>query len=279
MIRDRAVCLGPQQLLEFSAADQAGVNVYSRAQYVNVGNQLSQLTTSGAKDAVCSVCQTGSTTQFPLTVHGRNDCPTDFVLDYKGYIMAESFNRFRTEFICMDSAMEAVACAGCDANKGALYPTETEDSLQGYTDGMEVTCAQCSSSAGPTYVRWGRSTCPAAATLVYAGRAAGADGMALRLASSATCPAPAFAPRLIPHRAPPLDQMPRRAAATTTCACTTRRRIAMARRPWPAQARVCRVLNAGLRLCHVTSHHHTTSRQHRKLMKYTCCDVMLHLQF
>ena len=56
---------------------------------------------------------------------------------------------------------------------GALYPTETRDSLSPYFNNVEVTCAQCSSNAGPAYVRSGRIDCPAVATLLYKGVAAG----------------------------------------------------------------------------------------------------------
>ena len=45
--------------------------------------------------------------------------------------------------------------------------------IPGYTDGAELTCAQCSSDVGPTYVRWGKSSCPSGGTLLYAGLAAG----------------------------------------------------------------------------------------------------------
>ena len=49
----------------------------------------------------------------------------------------------------------------------------SETKFHSYIDHFEVACAQCSSGVGPTYVRWGRTTCDAASTLVYKGRAAG----------------------------------------------------------------------------------------------------------
>ena len=76
---------------------------------------------------------------------------------------------------------------------------QTEMGAQGlfgdaYVDGLEITCAQCSSSAGPTYVRWGRVECPADSVLRYAGRAAGNFGSQGGSGSNLVClhPAPYY---------------------------------------------------------------------------------------
>ena len=116
-----------------------------------------------------------------LTVAGRDDCPANAVLDYAGYLMTDKYNAAaRSEHICVDRSTASGAewgATGGDATSGTLFPVETVgmqlSPSSGYGDYSEITCAQCSSSAGPTYVRWGRSSCPPAATLLYSGRAAG----------------------------------------------------------------------------------------------------------
>ena len=126
-------------------------------------------------DAVCSVCRTPGRS-WSLMVSGRSDCPASFHVDYAGYLMAETHAAKRSEHICVHEQAEGVQGSGADepaGTSGTLYSTETAGGLKNYKDNNEVTCAQCSSNAGPTYVRWGRSSCPASATLLYAGRAAG----------------------------------------------------------------------------------------------------------
>ena len=91
-------------------------------------------------------------------------------------MMAEKYNHQRSEYICVDNNAEGVSGSSATKTASNLWPAETRGGASpSYVNNAEVPCAQCSSSAGPTYVRWGRTTCPAAATLLYAGRAAGAE--------------------------------------------------------------------------------------------------------
>ena len=164
------VCLtSVPRLGAFNKGDQAGVNM-ARVEYA----ALSASTLQGLEhyDAVCSVCQ-ASGRAWSLTVNGRQDCPSNFTLDYAGYLMSERHNAWRTEYICVSAHIEAVPSSSTNSPSAELWQAETDGALGPYTDDKEVTCAQCSSNVGPTYVRWGRSDCPVAATLLYAGRAAG----------------------------------------------------------------------------------------------------------
>jgi hypothetical protein len=120
-------------------------------------------------------------------VSGQPTCPAGFVRDYAGYLMSNKFStgsaQYSSEYICVDGTAGGVTSSGRDSPSAVLHPVELFGSLPSYVDsqstshayanGKEITCAQCSTSVGPTYVRWGRSTCPAASTLVYAGHAAG----------------------------------------------------------------------------------------------------------
>ena len=156
-----------------STAHQAGTADVYRVEY-GTADSLPMLANLLHYEAVCAICQT--TRAWGLTVMGRSDCPnTTHTLDYSGYLMAEKYTgAYRTEHICVDGLAEGISGSGAAATSSTLYPVETDGSLSSsYVDHLEITCAQCSSNAGPAYVRWGRSTCPASATLLYKGRAAG----------------------------------------------------------------------------------------------------------
>ena len=145
----------------------------NRVEFSNNG-ALGMMASLEHLDVVCSVCQAPGRS-WGLTVAGRFDCPAGFAADYNGYLMAELSTAERTNYICVDGDAQGVPGSTTNHNSATLFPTETADSLSSnYVNGREVTCAQCSSSAGPTYVRWGRSTCPTAASLLYVGRASGA---------------------------------------------------------------------------------------------------------
>jgi hypothetical protein len=84
----------------------------------------------------------------------------------------------RTYFICVDDEAEGVYDSNAPSpppSAGLLVVEYGGNMADDYIDNLEVTCARCSSSDGPVYVRWGRSTCPMDARLVYSGRAGGAD--------------------------------------------------------------------------------------------------------
>eukprot|EP01048_Picozoa_sp_COSAG05_P017901 COSAG05_NODE_2525_length_2946_cov_2.038637_1_plen_783_part_00 len=155
---------------KFASQNQRGPEVY-RVQYkwhtdaVNDGER-----------AVCSSCRAIGR-QWSLMIPGRSDCENQaLTTDYSGYLMAER-SVGRSQFICVDSTAKGIPVGSASGTQFALlYPVETNNGgIPSYADNLELTCAQCSSNAGPTYVRWGRTTCPSAATIMYAGIAAGSD--------------------------------------------------------------------------------------------------------
>ena len=162
----------------FCAPQAAARSIY-RVEYTHENDAFSFTGSArqgslGKFDAVCSVCQAPARA-WSLMVPGRKDCPASFTLDYRGYLMASRWNsHYRSKHVCVDYEAEGVAGSDSDAQSATLFPVETDGELSSeYADNKEISCAQCSTSAGPTYVRWGRTTCPTATTLVYKGRAAG----------------------------------------------------------------------------------------------------------
>ena len=165
-----------------SDQDAATMEVYGvKFAYVSTADTGSQgfLSAVDGQYAVCSVCQAPGTRSWSLMVAGTQSCPTsDWTADYTGYLMSHSYNaQGRSEYICVDNALETTATLSGVA--GGLWQVETKDGLGtsagGYVDNAEVTCVMCSSSTGPAYVRWGRSTCPAHTTRLFSGYAAGAE--------------------------------------------------------------------------------------------------------
>jgi hypothetical protein len=155
---------------KFSAANQAGVDLYP-VQYR--GTDAPAQAGLENKEAACSVC-VSSGRPYSLLIPGSNVCPLGFGMDFSGYLMSEKHSANRMDFICVSDQPEAAPGANqLPSSSAGLYPTEAAGALPFYVDGVELTCAQCSSTAGPTYVRWGKTSCPLAATLVYAGIAAG----------------------------------------------------------------------------------------------------------
>ena len=69
------------------------------------------------------MCQAPPGRTWALAVAGRTDCPAGFGLDYAGYLMAETHNSAgRSEFVCVDGAMEGVGGSGANDASATLYP-------------------------------------------------------------------------------------------------------------------------------------------------------------
>ena len=175
---------------EFSTDGQANSEGLYRTEY-GADSELPWMSGLDHMDAVCSVCQS-ALGSWSITIPGSSDCPgailaspatgdtpavrarPAFALEYSGYLMSEqNTDNGRSQHICVDAYPEGLSNSEAAGHSATLYPVEVGDSFPGYTDNYEVTCAQCSSNSGPVYVRWGRSDCPAAASLVYSGMAAG----------------------------------------------------------------------------------------------------------
>jgi hypothetical protein len=80
-------------------------------------------------------------------IPGRISCPAGWSLEYNGYLMAEHYTHYRSDWVCVDAAPEK---KGSSANNDGhlFYPTEVEcGSLPcqngGYVQDREVTCAVC----------------------------------------------------------------------------------------------------------------------------------------
>ena len=97
-------------------------------------------------EAVCVVCFVKSRGSM-LMMPARNDCPSGWIKEYKGYLMTAYHNhRHPTDFICVDGDPEYVPGSHANRNGALLYPVEGVcGSLPclPYVSGRELTCAVC----------------------------------------------------------------------------------------------------------------------------------------
>ena len=118
-----------------------------------------------------------------LLLTGTEICPSGWQLEYWGYLMANfyhatsSSSHFSSEYICVDNY--PTTSLGTGSAQGWIYPTETECGnipCPPYRQEREVVCSVCSSPVanltGSVYTRWGRTSCPSGAQLLYQGYAA-----------------------------------------------------------------------------------------------------------
>ena len=96
-------------------------------------------------NAQCATCLV-SNKEVSLMIPARARCPSEWTREYYGYLMAEHIQNDRTEFICVDSAMNTVPGSQNHISAGHLYHVE------GHCDGVpcppynnykELNCVVC----------------------------------------------------------------------------------------------------------------------------------------
>ena len=132
-------------------------------------------------DAPCAVCQAGGGRRTSIMVPGRLTCPTSMTTEYSGFLASSYYTHSKSEYACIDvnAMVEPKGSSSSDSTVAYLYTTEFDRTVwpvypgQGYRVNRDVPCSQCTSSQGPTYVRWGKRSCPSQDTAVYSGFTAG----------------------------------------------------------------------------------------------------------
>lgn len=170
------VCLTSQpRYHQYSDGDHNGALLYGVVYSINLPSYGS----IGGHRVPCSVCLTDSAST--IMVPGRLDCPSDWSLQYPGYLAASYYShKSKINWECVDESSES---GGSSSSNAYLYQTEIEcgsikcrNQEDRYVQNREVTCAVCSPPAsrrGIVFTRWGRSVCPSGSRLVYSGFAAG----------------------------------------------------------------------------------------------------------
>lgn len=117
----------------------------------------------------CTVCQAPAARPYAMVNPGRQDCPTGFVRDFKGYLMAAAYNTNPNSYVCVNDAPQTLGVSQ-STTSSEIYFLEPQFPVPGgYTAYYEISCAQCSASngGGSVFVSYGTTTCPVNTAPVY----------------------------------------------------------------------------------------------------------------
>ena len=93
----------------------------------------------------CAVCYVSSRSAV-YAVPARDDCPSGWTLEYKGYLMAERFNHHRITYECVDKDPESIPGSAANTDGALFYHVEATCSglpCPPYDTQKELTCAVC----------------------------------------------------------------------------------------------------------------------------------------
>ncbi|XP_045163700.2 uncharacterized protein LOC123528019 [Mercenaria mercenaria] len=105
-------------------------------------------------DIPCAVCRIPRNNV--LMVPGKNECPLNYTLEYKGYLMSSHYNHHASEFVCVDDQPEVIPGTRTSHDGKLFYFVEGScGSLKcdPYKEGWEITCAVCSFSPSSRHTR------------------------------------------------------------------------------------------------------------------------------
>ena len=96
----------------------------------------------------CAVCMNRKTIST-FTLYGDNVCPSDYGVDYWGFVFGNHYTANKGQHICVDHSPTGHVNpnGNADNNQGRLYPAEVEvGSLPSppFAANREVLCSQCS---------------------------------------------------------------------------------------------------------------------------------------
>ncbi|MBI4703464.1 MAG: hypothetical protein HY744_20325 [Deltaproteobacteria bacterium] len=96
-------------------------------------------------EAPCAVCYRNDRAVVYMQPAKYNSCPSNWTLEYTGYLMSNHYTQYPGEFVCVDEGAEKVGLAG--SSDGALwYPTEAECGALPcgpYVQNREFACSVC----------------------------------------------------------------------------------------------------------------------------------------
>ena len=93
----------------------------------------------------CAVCHV-STRAAVLMIPAWRHCPSQWTLEYTGYLMTERYNHGKATYECVDKDAESVPGSHADTNGGVFYHVEANCNglaCPPYDPQKELTCAVC----------------------------------------------------------------------------------------------------------------------------------------
>ncbi|XP_078619188.1 uncharacterized protein LOC144886434 [Branchiostoma floridae x Branchiostoma japonicum] len=110
-----------------------------------LGNSPFQGASVQDHDVPCAVCHVASRGS-KLMIPARLSCPSGWTREYKGYLMTERYNHYRSEFVCVDGEPETRPGGHVNHNGALFYPVEANCGAlpcPNYVQGRELTCVVC----------------------------------------------------------------------------------------------------------------------------------------
>ena len=92
----------------------------------------------------CAVCY-ASTRGTVMMIPGKTVCPSSWIREYYGYLMADYHGHHRTKFECIDHSPQSIPGSASNTNGALFYHVEARchGICPPYTDGRELTCTVC----------------------------------------------------------------------------------------------------------------------------------------
>ena len=119
---------------------QQGYNIYGVEYRPRSSQPLQSVNDHNVPCAVCHVTTRATLLMIPAKVN----CPTNWTIEYTGYLMTEHFNHRRSTYECVDKDPESVSgLNGHNSNNALLYHVEpvcSGLSCPPYDREKELTC-------------------------------------------------------------------------------------------------------------------------------------------
>ena len=140
------ICLPEQpQYSTYTAGTQYRAFLYG-AEYQTAGLDNGPLNSFNNHNVPCAVCYT-STRETVVMIPARLSCPSSWIREYYGYLMAERNHHHRTMFECVDRNAQSVSGSLADTNGVLFYHVEVKCHVgipcPPYDTQKEVTCVVC----------------------------------------------------------------------------------------------------------------------------------------
>ena len=168
-----------QTYLDYNDGQQSAAQLHA-VKLVTSGYGIQTMQGAHNRILPCSLCFLDNQYSV-ITIPARTECPSGWQVKYQGYLFAAYYSHQKNDWRCIDKQPDSVRSYRSD--QADLYPVEIEcgsiscRSKSRYVQNREIACIVCSTpknQKSETFMRWGRSSCPAGSRLVYHGFAAGA---------------------------------------------------------------------------------------------------------
>ncbi|XP_064604145.1 uncharacterized protein LOC135469586 [Liolophura sinensis] len=141
--------LNPQWNKTYSGF-QSNSYLYGTEFEVYQGNKVFDQTNSGGdffreREAQCAVCYTPGRPSHVM-IPARLECPSGWTLEYLGFLMAQHYTHYKSEYVCVDQDPDTHPGTAANLNGNLLYVVEAKCGAlpcPNYVDGYEVTCVVC----------------------------------------------------------------------------------------------------------------------------------------